>query len=1216
MEASRPVVVGLGASAGGVEAISRFFRGVPTDSGLAFVVVLHLSPEHESHLAEVLQLSTALPVEQVRSRVPVEPNRVYVIPPRQSLTMQDGDLVLSEVASFEERRAPVDIFFRTLAVSHGSRAVAVVLSGTGANGSMGLKRVKEMGGICFVQDPDEAEYSDMPRNSIATGMVDRVLPAAEIPLRIIAYAQTIDQLQLPRRWPQEGVPAERALREILAQLRSRTGHDFSGYKRPTILRRIARRMTLHHLTELDAYCAFLREHPDELTPLLKDLLISVTNFFRDREAFDALGRTIPSLFAGRDGNTPVRVWIPGCATGEEAYSVAMLLVEHASASAGAGSFQIFATDIDADALAVAREGVYTANDAADVSPDRLSRFFSKEGSRYRVRPVLREQMLFASHNVLKDPPFSHLDLVSCRNLLIYLNRSAQQRLIEVMHFALNPGGYLFLGSSESIEGPSDLFITVDKDARLFQSRAVAARLTVPQMNPSERDEPKDQWAHGRGQLRERLSATGLHHRLLEQYAPPSVVVNEEHEIIRLSEHAGSYLRYGGGEPSHNLLKAIRPELRIELRSALHQAAEQRTNVEMTGVAFRHNERAVTLDIIVRPVLQDNDPARGFFLVLFRERGDIDVPPAAEPSATLSADDAVRQLEEEMLALKSQLRATIERHEAQADDLKASNEELQAMNEELRSSAEELETSKEELQSLNEELRTVNQELKVKVEEQSHANDDIQNLIIATEIGIVFLDRAQRIKLFTPPARGLFTLIPADHGRPLSDISSSLIEVDLNGIIERVLNRLERVEQEVRTRAGRHHLMRVLPYRTADNRIDGVVITFVDITAIKSTEAELHLSERRYGLLVDSIADHAVFTTDAQGHIDTWNPGAAKIFGYTEREAIGRSADILRAPDDRAAAASDRAVDLSRSGRHADEGWHLRKDGTMFLASAAVSPLTNEAGDVIGFVHVARDLAERRRHEDELARVHAETEARVHERTEYLTMANEALDAELRDQRQVEEQIRGLIRRLITVQEDERRRIARDLHDHLGQQVAGLGLKLDALARQSEMPLREVIEDLRTTVGQLDRDLDFFTWELRPAALDDLGLVVTLKNFVDEWSKEFSIPAEFHARGLDDLRLPYEIETNLYRIGQEALNNVYKHARASRVGVMLERRDDRVVLVIEDDGTGFDRADVAGRAARGIGLLGMEERAALIGGTVEFETSPGHGTTVFVRVPLR
>ncbi len=854
-------------------------------------------------------------------------------------------------------------------------------------------------------------------------------------------------------------------------------------------------MVVHSVSSLAAYAELVRDRPDEAPALLKDLLISVTNFFRDRDSFETLERdVIPRLFAGKHEEDHVRVWVPACATGEEAYSVAMLLAERAEVAPGTPGVIVFATDIDPSAIAVAREGLYTLNDAADVSQERLRRFFTTEGNAYRVRKELREMILFAPQNILKDPPFSHLDLVSCRNLLIYLNRTAQRRVMEVVHFALNPSGYLLLGTSESIEGAGDLFVATDAGAHLYQSRSAAARTVLPMPEASrtfraaavEQAEPEQA-------ERIRATAAETHLRLLEQFAPPSVLVNADHELVHLSERAGRYLQVRGGEPSQNLLKLVRPELRIELHSALYQAAQLQLPVDVKGVRVRLDERAATVSITVRPITGD-EPARGYFVVVFEETTSSDGAGVAR-AVPLEGGEAARQLEEEVHRVKSRLRSVVERHEAQTEELKASNEELQAMNEELRSSAEELETSREELQSLNEELRTVNQELKIKIEEQAQAANDIQNLINSTDIGTIFLDRQGRLKLFTPRAREIFHFIGTDLGRPLSDITNSLVAPDLTPLVEHVLDHLERVDREVETRDGRWLLLRLLPYRTADDRIDGVVLAFVDI------------SDRK------------------------------------------RAEEILRA-----------------------------SEGNLRQAQGGL-------------------------------------ERQVSARTHELAEAVDHLDAEVQDRRLAEGRVRSLLGRIITVQEEERRRIARDLHDQLGQQIAALRLRLDSLRHASErdLPLAEGLTMMEALIGRLDRDLDFFTWELRPPTLDDLGIVVALANFVREWSRTFSIAARFHSHGLEDKRLDPGTETSLYRIAQEALHNIFKHAHASEVAVVLERRGDEVVLVIEDDGRGFDRTAHAADV-RSVGLTGMSERATLVGGTLDIETAPNKGTTVFVKVP--
>ena len=959
------LIVGLGASAGGVMALQEFFKRVPADSGMAYVVILHLSPDHDSHLASVLQTTTKIPVTQVTEKVHIQPDHIYVVPPNQHLTMENDFVVVSQNTMMEERRAPVDIFFRTLADEHGPRSIAVILSGTGANGSMGLKRIKERGGACFVQNPREAEFNEMPRNSIATNMVDEVLPVADIPAKIIAYKTSLGTVQITEDAEKRPEDQQQALREIFTQIRLRTGHDFSNYKRPTLLRRIERRINIRSLPDLPAYAKFLQEHPDEPAALLKDLLISVTNFFRDKKPFDVVEHEIlPLIFKGKTNQDHVRIWVAGCATGEEAYSLAMLCAERAMGTIDAPKVQIFATDIDEAAVSHGREGLYTLNDTADVSPDRLRRFFNKEGDRYRIRREIRETILFAHHNFLKDPPFSHLDMVACRNVMIYLNQVAQERVIETFHFALNPGAYLFLGSSESVDGATDLYATYNRQNHIFQSRQVSPRAyPIPESTPALYfDKFKKDYSsqEQENKILERISFGDLHQQLLEEYAAPSLVVNEEYDVVHLTERAGKYLHVGGGELSQNLLKLVKPELRLELRAALYQAAQHRAPVKAKGLKVMVDEKAETINIHVRPVMRSGDTSRGFILVVFEPATDDD-----KQEIVVSPDEPVaRQLEEELMRIKAQLRTSNEQHDFQAEEMKASNEELQAMNEELRSAAEELETGKEELQSINEELRTVNQELKIKIEETSIASNNLHNLINSTDIGTLFLDRSFRVALFTPAAAAIFNLIPADYGRLLTDITSRL---DYDGLLadaETVLEKLNPVEKEVRTKDGKIYLMRLRPYRTDEDRIKGVVITFFDITSNKQAEEALQKTRERLRVTMESAVDYAIITTDTEGMIDGWNSGAERTFGYSEEEIMGQFVAIIFTPEDRKSNVHLQEMETAREkGRAPDERWHLRKDGSRFYVSGVLTPIYDP--QLSGYVKVARDMTQQQEAQEQL-----------------------------------------------------------------------------------------------------------------------------------------------------------------------------------------------------------------------------------------------------------
>lgn len=1757
-------VVGLGASAGGLKALLQFFELMPASSGMAFVVILHLSPDHESHSADLLQNVTEMPVTQVNQSVRVEPNRVYVIPPTKHLQMNDGVIDLKDLPPGRTHHVAIDLFFRTLADAHRDRAVCVVLSGTGSDGTVGLTRVKEQGGLALAQSPDEAEYDGMPRNAIGTGVVDFVLPVAEMPNKLIQLWQNASVIKLPPAEEQIRLvdptqAAEDALRQILLTLRARTGHDFIHYKRATVLRRIERRMQVNQLPDLPAYLNFLRQHQEETPALLRDMLISVTNFFRDREAFETLEReVIPRLFAGKTAQDQVRVWVTGCATGEEAYSIAMLLLEHAAGMPQPPAIQVFATDIDEHMVMRAREGVYPESITADISPARLRNFFTKEAGGYAIKKSVRERVLFAAHNVLKDPPFSRLDMVSCRNLMIYLTREVQEQILGLFHFALQAGGYLFLGNSESADSAPNLFHALNKKQRLFKgnvvSRAGGQVPTLPLGVPARKIPLPSNVTGVTGEQR-RVTFSELHQRLLEQYAPPSVIITHDYDIVHLSDRAGRFLQFAGGEPSHNLLRVIHPELRLDLRTALFQAGQSNKSVEARRVRLNREGRTYYVNMIARPV-QSDAAQGGYILVIFDEVEDILGTEGKDELRDGAQEPLVQHLEGELQRTREQLQATIEQFETANEEMQASNEELQAINEELRSTTEELETSKEELQSTNEELMTVNYELKEKVEEITVVNDDLKNLISANEIATIFVDRQLKIKRFTPRALDIFSLIPSDVGRSLLDIVPRLSYDQLAADAEQVLATLQPLEREVAGQDGRWYIARLLPYRTTDDRIAGLVLNFIniserrqvevalraseqrlqrmvnvprvgvltfdytgkllhandaflemvgydrqefaaqrftwrdftppeyveaserileqlratgrggpyekeyfrkdgsriwlmfvgadlgdgtlveyaldisdskrveealrdsegrlralvenlpggavfivdkdlryvvaqgealaaagfaaaalvgrtifealppelaadyetkfrqalngepfeheheahkrayisrgvplrsaggevyaalavsyditerkrieslldkqkralemvvggsplddvlsylarivedhsadssvaslmlldeqgrlhtaaapslpedylraiegikadanvgtcsraaatgqavitrdiaadprwqdlkhlpleldlqaawsmpivaadgrvlgtfgtyfrerrapteleqqtmemltrtaalaierkgaeerlrqselrfratfeqanvgivqltsdghflivnpgfckivgytaeelqsltvrdvthpddfkleqaenqkmlageisgytlekrfvcqdgrivwgtmtgtlvrhpsgepfymlaiieDITARKQAEEILRGSEERLRLLIESVKDYAIITFDTERRITGWNAGAQTMFGYTAEEIVGQSVDLLFTPEDRAQDIPEQETAQARTmGHAADDRWHLRQDGTRFYVSGVLSAYRDGKED--GFVKIARDLTARQQTEEELREGRKALEVAVQARTIELSQANELLQIEVGERRSAEERVKDLLRVIINAQETERHRISRELHDHLGQLLTALRLNLESLKRRSNETssnMGDGIEQAQMVAEQLDEGVDFLAWELRPTALDDLGLTAALSNYVAEWSKHFNVQAEFHGGFSGWLRLAPEVEINLYRIAQEALNNIAKHARAKQVNVLLERRDHSLALIIEDDGHGFDTDEVSARrqTGRGLGLIGMSERAALIGGTVEIESSPGSGTTVFVRVPL-
>jgi len=891
-------VVGIGASAGGVSALRAFFSHVEPHGDIAYVVIQHLSPQHVSTLPALLQSQTTLPVAQVTEDISVEPNHVYVIPPNKYLLMADGRIRLTEPEIMRGSHTSIDLFFRTLAEAYGKDAIAILLSGAGTDGTFGLRRIKEGGGVVIAEDPAEAEYPEMPRSAINSGLVDIVLPVAEMADKLRALREGAQLLQLP---PEEDEAPSRTadedtLREILMLLRLRTGHDFAQYKRPTLMRRIARRMQVHELSELAGYLRFLRDTPEELEALFRDLLITVTNFFRDHDSFEFLAQqVIPKIFAGKRPGDQVRVWSAGCATGEEAYSLAILLAEYASTLAEPPGLQLFATDLDERAIAEARDCYYPATITADVAPERVRQFFVKEGERYRVKKELREMVLCAVHNVLRDPPFSKLDLISCRNLLIYLNREMQERILAIFHFALRPPGFLFLGASESAEGAPALFVPVDKKARVYGRRAnsqqaqITAEWLTPRWRPWLSESPKT----GGGDTR---SVGELHQEVVEQIAPPSVLINEDFDIVHMSVHSGRYLRFSGGEPTRNLLKLIHPELRPDVHAALLEARGRMPGgvVQSRRLAVELEGRPCWVSVTVRPVTSRPEAARGFYLVIFEEATEVAVMglgPAPE-AGDAGVMESVHRLEEELQQIKDQLRLTIEQYETSTEELRASNEELQAINEELRSATEELETSKEELQSVNEELTTVNQEYREKLEEVGRANSDLQNLMSSTDIGTIFLDRALQIKRYTPRAQQLFNITTADVGRPLQHFTHKLDYDALPADAEEVLRTLQTVEREVRSSNGSWYLARLLPYRTLDDKIDGVVLTFVDIGSRRQVEEQLREQAARLREQAEIVDLGDLMVRDADDRLLLWSAGCERLYGYARADALGKNAHEL------------------------------------------------------------------------------------------------------------------------------------------------------------------------------------------------------------------------------------------------------------------------------------------------------------------------------------
>ena len=835
-------IVAMGASAGGLEAFEQFFTKMPADSGMAIVLIPHLDPRHKSILGDLLKRYTQMKVFEAEDAMPVKPNFIYTIPPNKDMAIMNGRLHLLEPMISHGIRHPIDFFFRSLAEDFKDKSICIVLSGTGSEGALGLRSVKGEGGLVMAQE--NPVYDGMPQSAIATGLVDYILPAAKMPEQLMAYVRRayVKPVKIPAK-PEKTMDS---LHKILVLVRAQTGHDFSQYKENTITRRVERRMAVHQIDNITQYVYFLRTNPGEIDILFRELLIRVTNFFRDADAFKALKKNaFPLILQGKPAGYTARIWVPGCSTGEEAYSLAILAQEYMEKTKKKFRVQIFATDVDSAAIDIARNGIYPESITVDVSPRRLDRFFTKEDGAFRVKTEIREQIVFAVHNLIKDPPFSKVDLISCRNLLIYVGTELQEKVIPLFNYALNPGGILFLGTSETIGGFADMFRVMDKKWKVFQSRrAEPAALHIPTEAPRP--------FHARGFLEPGRKITRsseqsiremIEPMLLDQYTPAAAVVNESGDILYIHGRTGKFLEPASGKASFNILEMARDGLKLDLASALRKAVKNKNDVTVEGLEVRSNGGYIRMKLEVKPASGPEKP-EGLFTVIFHEVLPVrELKPAPAGEAGKKMRERCADLQTELKATKERLQASIEELETSNEELKSANEELQSSTEELQSTNEELETSREELQSTNEELLTVNAELQNKVEELANSNSDMSNMLSSTRIPTIFLDRNLRIRRFTPAVTDVMNLIEGDIGRPLTDIVSKLDYPELAHDCAAVLKTLAPKEKVVSQREGKwFFLAKLAPYRTIENVIDGVVLTFTDISELKGLEEALSYAE--------------------------------------------------------------------------------------------------------------------------------------------------------------------------------------------------------------------------------------------------------------------------------------------------------------------------------------------------------------------------------------
>lgn len=908
-------IVGIGASAGGLTAFEAFFSGMPTDiePGMAFVLVQHLAPDHKSLLSELVRKYTRMQVFEVEDGMIVQPNCAYIIPPNRDMAFLNGTLQLMEPIAPHGKRLPIDFFFRSLAQDLHSRAICIVLSGTGHDGTQGLRAVKAEGGMVMAQNPESTEYEGMPQSALDTGLVDFQLPPAEMPAQLINFVNhAFGKLRRNTTSHKPGI--DNAQKKIFILLRSQTGHDFSQYKPNTIMRRIERRMAIQQISTIDEYVKYLQQTPGEIDSLYKDLLIGVTNFFRDPSVFIELEtKIIPQLFEHKHPDSTIRVWTPGCSTGEEAYSIAILLAEYTNKLAESYTIKIFATDIDGHAIATARAGLYLSSIANDITSERLSEYFIPESdstitepSSYRIKKKIRDMVVFSEQDIIRDPPFSKLDFISCRNLLIYMGSELQKKVIPLFHYALNPGGFLLLGTSETTGDFIDLFEVIDRKSKFYKRREYLnhqKKVIQTPVLPSS-------MATGSNKNHTRAPAKSLHkvslrettdQALLQHYAPSGALVGASGDIFYLFGRTGSYLEPASGEACvGNILRMAREGLRHNLTLALHRAASSQELTELKNVKVKSTRHFINVDVVVRPLAQETAKVPLFLIIITESQ----IEPLSKKAGTVPLEDEDSEsriyfLKQELDAKDQYLQGANEELETSNEELRSSNEEMQSINEELQSTNEELEASKEELQSINEELSTVNTELQTKVADLSRSNNDMNNLMAGTGIGTVFVDHKLQIQRYTPAATKIINLITSDIGRPVGHLVSNLRNYDnLVADVEAVLNTLIPHEVEAETKSGSWYTIRIMPYRTLDNIIEGAVITFVDINSIKKAQAELNESESRFRTIAESLPQ-LVWTCLPDGAFDYLGPQWVAFTGIPQESQLGHLWIEQVHPDDRA-----------------------------------------------------------------------------------------------------------------------------------------------------------------------------------------------------------------------------------------------------------------------------------------------------------------------------
>jgi two-component system CheB/CheR fusion protein len=1296
-EPSKPLAtVGIGASAGGFEAFKQMLAALPADTGMAFVFIQHLEARHESMLAKLLSSATTIPTTEVKSNTIVEPNHLYVIAPNTDLRLEKGVLHVVRRKGPRERHLPVDDFFQSLARDQGSRAIGIVLSGTASDGTFGLRSIRAEGGITFAQDPETAKFDGMPASAIMADCVDFILSPERIAKKLAEIARQPYVVSTPLQPNLEIAEGrdEEWLR-LFRLLKAASGVDFTFYKKSTIRRRVARRMALHRCEKLGAYLKMLESDREETRALQEDLLIHVTNFFREPAVFSAFqSRILPKILKEKQPGEPVRIWVAGSSTGEEVYSLAICFFETLAKHGSGNPLQLFGTDVSESAIEKARSGIYPAGSMTEVSPARLQRFFTRIDGSYQINPSVRDVCVFARHDLTKDPPFSRLDVVSCRNVLIYLEPVLQKRVLASFHYALKDDAFLMLGKSETLGSYSDMFSIVDNKNKFFVRRPSAA--VSYEFSPAFHEK----LSPGTKQQKDKSPVFDLEREadryVWERYAHAGLVVDDELHILQFRGDTSRYLRPMPGKATFQLLRMLREEFIVEVRSAILKARK-------TGTAVRHavrlNSGRTPRDVQIE-VLPLRGPlkAEKFFLILFEEsaRDEEERHPAPRKEKGGNRDGI--KLQNELARTREYLQSIIQEQESTNEELKTANEEALSSMEELQSSNEELETAKEELQSTNEELTTLNEQLQIRNADLARTTDDLTNLLSSVNIPIVMLSADRRIRRFTPAAEKLLHFLPSDAGRALRSLRFGFDLPDLESQLAIVMAEGAEFAREVKAENGRWYSVRLFPFRTADHGIDGVLMAFVDIDELRHSQDAVKTEIDLTTAILDAATDLMVMVRDRDGRIVRFNRTCQALTGYSEEDVVGRHTWEFLVPRDsvtEARVAFAKALDGTPN--RIELPW-LTKDGQRLIISwsnTVTTTTTTTTTDVVEYVLDAgidvtarREAVERAQEKDATVQALLESATQAIfavDKQGRIVLANVAAEdmfgytreqllevsadillpklkssqssadwppnrrhesiarrkdgsqfpvevslsridtkegmlqvsfvSDITERKDRETIVRSMTARLLSMQEHSGKTIARELHDGITQQLAGLSMKVGTLLKSNTaLPdsVADPIRDLGLRIGTLGEDVHRMSRQLHPKILDDLGLEAALQEECFGLSKRLGFSVHFEA---DDLprSIPEDIALCIFRVGQESLHNIAKHAYATRVEVSLRRAGREICLTVKDAGAGFD-LDKARREG-GLGLVSMEERIRLVGGKFTIHSQPGKGTRIEAQAPL-